>query len=90
MTRIGSNGRRLGIAATLLAAGFVCGALAQRPAAAQMGGLGDAAKKAAGEQGGALGAATKLGGAITDMQKDVSELQKNLDTLREIKTSLGG
>ncbi|MEW6269446.1 MAG: hypothetical protein AB1689_09140 [Thermodesulfobacteriota bacterium] len=46
--------------------------------------------KAAEGQGGALGAAAKLGSSITDMQEDVESLQKNLDTLRTIQKALGG
>jgi len=37
-----------------------------------------------------LGSVTKLGTAIVDMEKHVDGLQKNLDTLKQIKSALGG
>jgi hypothetical protein len=78
------------VVAAVFAAGFVCGSLGQRPAEAQMGGLGDKAMEAAGEQGGALGAAAKLGTSITDMQEHLTALQKNVDALKQVKAALGG
>jgi len=84
------TGWRLGAAAGLFAAGFLCGAVSQRPAEAQ---LGDAAKGVMGQaagQGGAVGAAAKLGTSIVEMQDHVTALQKNLDTLKGIKDALGG
>jgi hypothetical protein len=44
----------------------------------------------AGDQGGALGAAGKLGSSITDIQKNLDALQKNVDTLKSIQSLLGG
>jgi hypothetical protein len=44
----------------------------------------------AGEQGGALGAAAKLGTSIGDIQKNLDALQKNVDTLKSIQSLLGG
>jgi len=35
-------------------------------------------------------AAAQLGEAIVDMQKHVDGLQKNIDVLKKVKTSLGG
>jgi len=75
--------------AVVFAAGWVGGSMSQQPASAQMPGVGDAMKMAEG-QGGALGAAAKLGTSITDMQEDVESLQKNLETLRTIQKALGG
>ena len=74
----------------VFAAGYVCGSVGGRSADAQVGELGGAVMKKAGESGGALGSAAKLGTAITDMQQEVDGLQKNLQTLREIKSALGG
>jgi hypothetical protein len=80
-----------GLCATTFATGFLCGTtLGSRPAEAQMGEMGGEMMKKAGEQGGALGSAAKLGTTISDMQKNVSELQKSLETLNEIKAALGG
>jgi hypothetical protein len=76
--------------AAVFAGGFVCGSLTQRDARAQLGELGGKVVEKAGESGGPLGAAVKLGTAITDMQEDVNSLQKNLETLRQIKSALGG
>ena len=76
--------------AAVFGGGFVAGVSSQRPVEAQMG---DVMKKAgglAGEQGGALGSAAKLGTSITEMQEHVSGLQKNIDTLKQIQSSLGG
>ena len=44
--------------------------------------------KAAGS-GGAVGSVVELGSAIIDMQQHVDGLQKNLDTLKKIKSALG-
>ena len=43
-----------------------------------------------GQSGGTLGAVAKLGSAISDMQKHVEALQKNLDTFKQVKGALGG
>ena len=43
-----------------------------------------------GESGGMAGSIAKFGTAITDMQKNVEGLQKNLDTFKQVKTALGG
>ena len=71
------------------AAGWLGGSVSQQTATAQAPGVGDAMKMVEG-QGGALGAAAKLGTAITDMQEDVQSLQKNLDALKTIQKTLGG
>ena len=88
----GSTGRiiRVGVVGMVFAAGFLCGSVTQRRADAQLGELGKAAMEKAGESGGVLGSATKLGEAIVDMQKNVDGLQKNIDVLKKIKSSLGG
>jgi hypothetical protein len=74
------------VVAGIFAVGFVCGSLSQRPAEAQ---LGDVMKKA-GEQGGALGSVGQLGSSIVEMQQHVDGLNKDLETLRKVKTALGG
>jgi hypothetical protein len=81
---------RVGAAAALFAAGWLCGSLAQRPAQAQLGDLGKAAMEQAGAQGGSLGAAAKLATSISDIQKNLDALQKNVDTLKTIQSLLGG
>jgi hypothetical protein len=81
---------RIGAAVAIFTAGYVCGSVAQRPADAQVKDLGGAVMKQAGESGGALGSAAKLGTAIGDMQTQVDGLQKNLETLKQIKSALGG
>jgi hypothetical protein len=88
----GSSGRiiRVGLVGMVFAAGFLCGSVTQHRADAQLGDLGKAAMEKAGESGGVLGSATKLGEAIVDMQKNVDGLQKNIDVLKKVKSSLGG
>lgn len=90
MTTTTRFGLRAGLTATIFTAGFLCGSVAQRPAAADMKDLAGGAMEAAGGQGGALGAAAKLGTSITDMQEHLDALNKNLATLKEIKGMLGG
>jgi hypothetical protein len=74
----------------VFAAGFLCGSVTQPRADAQLGDLGKAAMEKAGESGGMLGSATKLGETIVDMQKNVDGLQKNIDVLKKVRSSLGG
>ncbi len=81
---------RVGAAAAIFAAGFLAGSISQRPAEAQLGGLKDKAVEAAGEQGGALGAASQLGTQLSDMKKNLDGLQKNYDMLKKIQALLGG
>src|SRR5207247_6466576 len=83
--RIG-RGLRMVALAGIFGAGYLCGSLGQRSAEAQ---LGDVMKKA-GEQGGALGSAAQLGSSIVEMQQHVDGLNKDLETLRKVKTALGG
>ena len=81
---------RTTLVAAVFLVGFVCGSVSQRGAEAQLGELGGKALEKAGESGGALGSAAKLGTAITDMQEHVNGLEKNLETLRQLKAALGG
>ena len=83
--RIGRGLRMLAVAG-IFGAGYLCGALGARSVEAQ---LGDVMKKA-GEQGGALGSAAQLGSSIVEMQQHVDGLNKDLETLRKVKTALGG
>jgi hypothetical protein len=81
---------RVGLVGTIFAVGYLCGSVTQRRADAQLGDLGKAAMEKAGESGGGLGSAVKLGEAIVDMQQHVDGLQKNIDVLKKVKSSLGG
>ena len=89
-TIIGTRTARIGGVVAIFAAGWLCGAISQRPAQAQLGDLGQKAMEQAGGQGGAVGAAAKLGTSITDIQKNLDALQKNVDTLKGIQSLLGG
>lgn len=79
-----------GAAAVIFALGVLCGTMLQRPVEAQMGDLMKKAGEAAGEQGGALGAAAKLATSITGLQQHVGDLQKDVDGLKKIQAALGG
>jgi hypothetical protein len=81
---------RVGIVGLVFAAGFLCGSVTHRRADAQLGELGKAAMEQAGGSGGALGSAVKLGETIVDLQQHVDGLQKNIDVLKQVKSSLGG
>ncbi|MBP1729071.1 MAG: hypothetical protein H6Q56_1444 [Deltaproteobacteria bacterium] len=83
-------GVRIGIVTAIFSAGYLCGSLPQQSANAQMGEMGGELLKKATESGGTLGSVAQLGTAITDMEKNVSGLQKNIDTLKKVKTALGG
>jgi hypothetical protein len=79
-----ARARRAGVLGMVFAAGLVLGSLGQRGAEAQ---LGDVMKRAG--ESGALGAAGDLGSAIVDMQEHVNGLQKNIDTLKKVRSALG-
>ena len=59
--------------------GYVSGSVRQRPAEAQLPGV-----------GGTLGSVTELGSSIVEMQQHVDGLQKNLGTLKKVQSALGG
>jgi hypothetical protein len=84
----GRIGRGLRIAAVegIFSAGYLCGTLGQRTASAGM----DDLMKKTGEQGGAVGSIGQLGSSIVEMQQHVDGLNKDLETLRKIKSALGG
>lgn len=84
------TGMRTGALVAVFAAGWIGGSLTTRTADAQLGELGKGAMERAGEQGGALGAASKLGTSITDIQENLDALQKNVDTLKGIQKLLRG
>ncbi len=71
----------------VFALGYVCGSLTLPRASAQLpqipGGL-------SGQSAGPLGAVVQLGSSITEMEQHVSGLQKNIDTLKQIQSALGG
>ena len=81
---------RAGLVTIVFATGYLCGSLGGVEAEAQVGDLGKKAMEQAGGSGGTLGGAAKLGTTITDLQENVTKLQKNIDSLNEIKTLLGG
>lgn len=81
---------RIGAMVAIFAAGWIGGSVSQQSAHAQMGDIGKGVMDKAGEQGGALGAAGKLGTSISDIQTHLDALQKNVDTLKSIKGMLGG
>jgi len=81
---------RIGAVAALFSSGWLCGAVTQRNAEAQLDDIKKAVMEKAGEQGGTLGAAAKLGTSISDIQTHLDGLQKNVDTLRSIKSMIGG
>ena len=84
------KGIRIGAVVLLFAVGWFCGAISQRSAEAQLDSIKKAAMEKAGEQGGTLGAAAKLGTSISDIQTHLDALQKNVDTLKSVKSMLGG
>lgn len=81
---------RVVFVAIVFALGFLSGSVSQRRAEAQLGELGKSVMEKAGESGGPLGSAVQLGQAITDMQQHVDGLQKNIEVLKKVKSSLGG
>lgn len=65
--------------------GYIYGTTTQLRADAQ--GLGGLLE---GKAGGTLGAATQLGSSVLEMQGHVDGLQKNLNTLKQLQSVLGG
>lgn len=81
---------RIGIVTAVFSAGYLCGSFPQHSANADMGSFGGDMLKKVSDSGGSLGSVAQLGTAITDMEKHVSGLQQNIDTLKKVKTVLGG
>jgi len=79
----GRIGRGLRIAAVvgIFGAGYLCGTLGQRSAAAGT----DVPQKG----GGSFGAFGELGRSIIEMQQHVDGLNKELETLRNVTAALG-
>jgi hypothetical protein len=94
MTRRMKSTVTIGAMLAVFGAGYLCGSVTQRSANADMSGVGGAVggavMKEAGDSGGALGSAAKLGTSISDMQEQVTGLQKNLEILKQIKSAIGG
>lgn len=81
---------RVAAFAVVFAAGYLCGSVTEKRADAQMGDLGTELLQRAAGSGGMIGSVAQLGTTISDMEKNVSGLQKNIDTLKKVKTALGG
>ncbi len=81
---------RIGVVFAVFASGWFCGTMSQRSAEAQLGDLGKSVMEKAGDQSGPLGAAAKLGTSINDIQTHLDALQKNVETLKSVKSMLGG
>jgi len=81
---------RIGVITVIFGAGYLCGTLTQHNANAGLEDLGGDLMKKAADSGGPLGGAAQLGTTITDMEKHISGLQKNLDTIKKVKAMLGG
>ena len=81
---------RIGVVAAIFSVGYLCGWMTQQSANAQLGQFGGQMLDKAKESGGALGSVAQLGSAIADMEKNVSGLQQNLDTLKKVQAALGG
>ncbi len=81
---------RIGVVTVIFAAGYLCGSTTQHNANAGFEDLGGDMMKKAADSGGALGSAAQLGTTITDMEKNISGLQKNLETIKKVKSLLGG
>ena len=80
---------RIGVLATVFAAGYLSGSVTRRDADAQLGAMGEGALKGAvRSQGGADDSAAKLGRTIGDMQDQVDGLNKNLRVLKDIQSAL--
>ena len=81
---------RIGVVTAIFAAGFLCGSISQHNANAGLEDLGGGLMNKAAESGGPLGTAAQLGTTITDMEKHINGLQKNLETIKKVKSMLGG
>ena len=81
---------RIGIVAAIFSAGFFFGSMTQHNANAGLTDLGGGLMQKAADSGGPLGSAAQLGTTITDMEKHISGLQNNLETIKKVKSMLGG
>lgn len=80
---------RVGVITVVFAAGFLTGSTTQHSVNAGVTDMGGGLLKKAAESGGTLGTVSQLGTTITDMEKNISGLQKNLETIKNVKNMLG-
>ena len=81
-----ANLARAALIAVIFASGYMCGAVGNTRAEAQLGTMAtDALKGAA--SGTTLG---DMGTALVEAEQHVSGLQKNIDSLKKVKAALGG
>ena len=85
MTKL-SKGLMTAIIVGIFGLGYFCGAMTQRQAEAQIGGLLDKA----GQMGGPVGSVAQFGTSVVEMQDHITGLQKNLDTFKNVQSSLTG
>src|SRR6266542_3909485 len=81
-----SRGLMTAIIVGVFGLGYVCGAMTQRQAEAQIGEL----LEKAGKAGGPVGSVAQFGSSLVEMQDHISGLQKNLDTFKKVQASLTG
>jgi hypothetical protein len=81
---------RICFVTVIFSVGYLCGTLNHHSANADWTTIGQEAVKEAAGSNSALGSVAQLGTAISDMEKNVSGLQQNLDTLKKVKSALGG
>jgi len=81
---------RIGVITAVFATGYLCGTVTQHNANAGLNELGADLMKKAADSGGSLGTAAQLGTTISDMEKHISGLQKNIETIKKVKSMLGG
>ena len=87
MRKLMTHAILVGMFVGIFGLGYLCGSMGQHRADAQgMGGV----LEQAGKMGGTVGAAGQLGNSIIEMQQHVTGLQKNLDTLKGIQSTLMG
>jgi hypothetical protein len=84
------RGVRTVVLVGVFGAGYLCGSLSHSDAQAQLGELGGKALEGAAGSGGAVGSVVQMGTALQDMEQHLSGMQKNLDTLKKVKSALGG
>lgn len=90
MRQLVQRAAHVALLTTVFGAGYLFATVTHPTAEAQVGELGKKAMEAAGESGGPLGAAAKLGTSISEMRDHLTALNQEVDTLEKIKASLGG
>jgi hypothetical protein len=82
---------RVAAIAIIFGSGYLAGALTQtRNAQADLKDLGGSVLERASESGGVVGNVARLGSTIGELEKHVSGMQKNIDTLKSVRAALGG